>query len=517
MTILFSWLSDEILTDFRNHLNPKQQRFMNEHLESNREILESDDIPILEQSFFEQVFLFCYNKPPLEKELNTWLSPNVKIICLDMPPDSQYKTIYNTVLKKIKKHTHNFKYNCRLLSTIKHDKTVKIFENIKDKYKLPEMSYQNGTFKDTSTDNSKKSINKPSGFENIISLNPNVHSAVARAAIAAKQSCYPVLITGESGTGKKYLIEDIYKVNNIYPVFMNFFEIPEVNIREFEQKLAIDCHEKDCTLILENIDQCNLREQLMLLKIVNRYKSGRFQSLNLKHNSRMSCGIKIIATTTRNLLETLRLNRFLPELYYKLAAINIELPPLRDRHEDILLLAKHFLRQANQLQPEGNTGYTYKYLSQRAQKTLLQHAWPGNIDELKMVINQAVLFSESNIIESKDLSITSTENLFLFDTFRKPIGRNFNLNTEIEAIQKRYISRALKQADNNKAAAARLLGFKSYQALDSRMNSLHINPLGKSIRTKEIIESELESAPKTNKTKKKADKSKKGRKAKPSK
>ena len=479
MTILFSWLGNEILTDFRNHLKPKQQRFMDECLE----FMTGNDSHIIEQPFFEQVFLFCYSEPPLEKELNTWLSPNAKIICLDMSPDSQYKNIYNAVLKKIKKHTQNFKCNCRLLNTIEHDKSVKIFEKIKAEYNLPEITYKDGTFKDASPVNLKKTINKPSGFEDIISLNPNVHSAVARAAIAIKQPHCPVLITGEPGTDKINLIEDICQVSQRYPAFVKFFEISRIEKRGFERELSQNSRGNGCALIFENIDRYNFSNQSRLLDIINDYKSGFFTYYDPRLDRETSYSIRVIATTTCNLLEMVRQNRFSPELYYELAAINIELPPLHERHEDILLLAKHFLRQANQLQKENNKDYTCKYLSHRAQKTLLQHTWPGNVDELKMVIKQAVLFSENNVIESKDLSITSTEDLFLFDTSRKPIGKNFNLNTEIEAIQKKYITHALKQADNNKAAAARLLGFKSYQALDSRMSSLRMAPLEKSVFT----------------------------------
>ena len=164
-------------------------------------------------------------------------------------------------------------------------------------------------------------------------------------------------------------------------------------------------------------------------------------------------------------------HEFLPELYFLLAVITIDTAPLRDRQEDIPLLAHHFLREINQHNRDKDQRYCFRSISPDGWKCLERHYWPGNISELKQVVRQAVAFSSSLIIEKGDLSIISSRPS-IADLKEKPLGNGFDMKKEIDILQRDYIKRAMKQANGQKTVAAELLGIKSYQALDSKMRAL---------------------------------------------
>lgn len=317
-------------------------------------------------------------------------------------------------------------------------------------------------------------VPRPDGFENIIGSSQETAIVLRRASISAK-NLDPVLITGERGTGRKLLAETIARTNTKTDKHCETVKCIASNYVGFDQELlgseqSVGILKKATggTLILDEIDKCSVMTQLLLMKAFAAH-SG-----HCKFSTGEYLGFKIIATSTCNLLEMVKRNEFLPELFYVLATITIETIPLRSRTQDIPLLAKHFLEEINTQNETRNPDYTFKTLSADANKTLRQHTWPGNVSELRMVLRQSVIFSNDNIITKNDLPII-TNTYSSVQCQKKLIAPGFDMNKEVCDIQRGYISQALKQTGGKKSETAKLLGLKSYQALDTKMKSLKMS------------------------------------------
>jgi two-component system response regulator HydG len=318
---------------------------------------------------------------------------------------------------------------------------------------------------------------KPAGFEEFIGVSRKMATLLNKADIATR---FPtaVLITGESGTGRKLLAQAIAQksVSDGFPVKIvtftdkaSFMEpvLLGDGIRPGKLKEA-----DNGVIILDNINKCSLYTQMTLLNIMRDTQSNCYTSRPTAPNQpEISSKFRIIATSSENLLELVREGQFSEELYYLLADITIQTPPLKGRGDDILLLAHYFLQCANKELQTDSSPRINKSLSTNAQKALKKYSWPGNLRELKHKIRQAWIFAEGNEIESVDLFPNSHHK-----TLPEKIPSGFNLKKKIDDQQKEYIKLAMKQTDEKKAEAAKLLGLKSYQALDVKIKSLKISP-----------------------------------------
>lgn len=261
-----------------------------------------------------------------------------------------------------------------------------------------------------------------------------------------------VLITGESGTGKEVvakMIHDLSGINEKPFVAVNLGGIPE-NLIESElfgyekgaftgadtRKVGIFETAKEGTLFLDEIGDMPLHLQVKLLRVLQDRKIQRLGSIQqIPINSR------IISATNKNLLELIKENKFREDLYFRLNIISIELPPLRERTDDIPILTGYFINKFNKIMDKNIIA-----ISKEALDKLTGYQYKGNIRELENIIERAFIFCEGDIISPDNIDIKdSIENTF-------SIGK-------MKDIEKQTIVDTLKRWDNNQTKASKELGF----------------------------------------------------------
>ncbi len=199
------------------------------------------------------------------------------------------------------------------------------------------------------------------------------------------------------------------------------------------------------TIFLDEIGELSLATQVKLLRVLEERTIRPLGSnLSIKIN------VRIIAATHRNLLEEMRRNQFRDDLYFRLAVLPINIPPLRERLEDIIPLSNHFIRRFNE-----KLDSSVKGISSQAVEKFLAYSWPGNARELQNVIERALILCREDQIQPShllfDLAQPRTRPNNLPDG--NSIGQ-FNLkNVEYEEIQ-----RVLRECDGNKSKASEKLG-----------------------------------------------------------
>jgi len=223
-----------------------------------------------------------------------------------------------------------------------------------------------------------------------------------------------VLITGESGTGKEVIARYIHKKSSRADkpfISVNCAAIPE-NLLESE----LFGHEKGAftgaaarrigkfeeanggTLLLDEISEMDIRLQAKLLRAIQEQEIDR-----LGGNRPVKVDIRIIATSNRNLIESVRQGDFREDLYFRLNVINVELPSLRERVDDIPLLARHFIEKyskANGLPP--------RKLSETGKQKLMGYTWPGNVRELENIMHRSVLMAQGQEIDDAAIMLPRT-------------------------------------------------------------------------------------------------------------
>ena len=177
--------------------------------------------------------------------------------------------------------------------------------------------------------------------------------------------------------------------------------------------------------------------------------------------------VRIIAATNRDLRREIEAGRFREDLYYRLAGVTIHIPPLRERSGDVLVVADALLAHINDdFSRAGVPGYVEKKLTAAARKFIRSYAWPGNIRQLRNALTQAAALVDGAELGERDLR----EGLADLDGSRRdegPIEEGFSLDERVRQLERDYIRRALDQTGQNKTAAAKLLGYASYQRLDA--------------------------------------------------
>ena len=261
-----------------------------------------------------------------------------------------------------------------------------------------------------------------------------------------------VLITGESGTGKELIADALHNKGQRKDrpfVKVNCSALPE-NLLESELfghvKGAFTGAIKDKTgrfevahrgtIFLDEIGDISPALQLRLLRVLQEKEFEKVGDIKPK-----KVDVRIIAATNQSLLEKVKKGEFRNDLYYRLKVVEIKLPPLRDKREDIPLLVEHFIKKFNK---EFNKNIID--ISRDVKKIFLDYTWPGNIRELEHAIEHSFVLCRQSIINPDDLPVEL---------------KNFKSNTPSKSNQKDMkdeILKALKKTDWNKSKAARLLG-----------------------------------------------------------
>ncbi|MBW1711210.1 MAG: sigma-54-dependent Fis family transcriptional regulator [Deltaproteobacteria bacterium] len=251
-------------------------------------------------------------------------------------------------------------------------------------------------------------------FPKLESRNPAYRELIRTAAKAA-QSCAPILITGETGTGKEVLAKFIHKQSPRAKgpfIALNCAAIPD-NLLESElfgyrkgafteartNKKGQLAQGEGGTVFLDEIGEMSPRLQVKLLRFLQDHSFLPLGATKPKH-----LDVRILAATNQNLEEAMNMGNFRQDLYYRLNVFNLQLPPLRERTEDIPLLTNFFIRKYNQ---ENQT--TVRGLNPGVFNLLAEYEWPGNIRELENMIQRAVILAGSGNIDPEHLSSSLAE------------------------------------------------------------------------------------------------------------
>jgi two-component system response regulator AtoC len=261
-----------------------------------------------------------------------------------------------------------------------------------------------------------------------------------------------VLLTGESGTGKEIVARAIHRRSpqaNEPFIAINIAGVPE-NLLEGElfgyekgaftgaisRKIGMFEHASSGTLFLDEIGDMPTHLQVKLLRVIQDRKIQR-----LGGTRSIPINARILAATNKTLEERIQQGLFREDLYYRLNVIQVHLPPLRERREDILLLAGYFIRKFNKV-----IGKTIQGIDPEAIRSLQSYKFPGNVRELENIIERAVILATTNTITLKELEITPTAPKTIVKT------------GTMEEIQRQAILDALRRWDGNRTRAAEELG-----------------------------------------------------------
>jgi transcriptional regulator with PAS, ATPase and Fis domain len=300
-------------------------------------------------------------------------------------------------------------------------------------------------------------------FEDIIGSSSVIKDCIRKAKIAA-QSMSNVLITGESGTGKELIAQSIhsYSVRKNQPfVSINCGAIPrellESELFGYEPGSFTGASSKGRmgkfeladggTIFLDEIGEMPIDMQVKLLKVIQDRKLTRIGG-----NHVFDLDVRIIASTNRDLYEQCKKGRFREDLYFRINVLNICLPPLRERKEDIELLVTHFINKLNtKLNKE------IKGISPAAMEKIMEYDWPGNIRELENTIERAVNLCNGSIITEEDLLTDSMQNELRANLKYESTKYDDNDIEPLEVMEKRAIERALNISGGNITETAALL------------------------------------------------------------
>jgi DNA-binding NtrC family response regulator len=326
----------------------------------------------------------------------------------------------------------------------------------------------------------REQIQQRHAFHNILSKNPRMHAVFELISNVAHTTA-TVLIEGETGTGKEQVARAIHfssTLRNGPMVAVNCAALPE-NLLESE----LFGHEKGAftsaisqrkgrfevadggTIFLDEVGDVPAPMQAKLLRVL---QERRFERVGGTES--IEVDVRVIAATNRPLQRLVRQGRFREDLYYRLNVVKIELPPLRDRPEDIPLLAQHFTDKYKR------PGEAPRQLSPQAMEILLQCRWSGNVRQLENAIERACVTARDGVIRPEDLppelmTPAAAKMPFNIDLERPLPDLLRDVTTEIE---QQYIRKALKKSHGNIGRCARICGL-SRRSISAKIAEYKIN------------------------------------------
>ena len=231
------------------------------------------------------------------------------------------------------------------------------------------------------------------------------------------------------------------------------------------------------TLFLDEIGECSPELQAKLLRVLQpppgRGLSYReFYPVGAERPEHSD--VRIITATNRDLASMAGEGRFRGDLFFRLAAVTVRLPALRERREDIPLLAEKLLARANADFRRENPAHADKKFCDSTKNFIKNYPWPGNVRELFNAVLQGMVMCSGENITVADMGLEEAAAGFAGEEMGE-LAAGFRLETELERLERQYIIAALRQAGNCKSKAAALLGFSNYQRLDARMKKLGIS------------------------------------------
>jgi DNA-binding NtrC family response regulator len=300
-------------------------------------------------------------------------------------------------------------------------------------------------------------------FNNIISASDRMQG-VFRLMRKIQNTDISVLIQGETGTGKELIaraIHDNDAKRSAGPfVALNCASIPHELLESelfghergsftgaVQRKIGKFEQANGGTLFLDEIGELEMNLQVKLLRVLQTRQFERVGGNELMH-----VDVRVVSATHRNLLEAIKTGAFREDLYYRLAAFPIKLPPLRERREDIPVLAKFFLeRFATRYERQA------KSFSRRALKMLYDYGFPGNVRELEHTIERAVILSEEEVVTEQDLQLAEGASEATETDLPATLFRSKGDIVQMDKLKEMAIRHALEVTEGNIQEAAQRL------------------------------------------------------------
>ena len=304
----------------------------------------------------------------------------------------------------------------------------------------------------------KKEVESRYQFHQLIGKSPamqRIYNLVEKISDTSSN----VLVTGESGTGKELVAKAIHYngVRKEGPfIAVNCAAIPETlleselfgykkgaftDAKTDKKGLISEAHTG--ALFLDEVTEMAHTLQAKLLRVIEE-RLVRPLGDTQSH----SVDIRVISTSNRDIKSLIQQGRFREDLYYRLKVIDIELPPLRERKEDIPLLVRHFIQKF-----KADLNKDVSGISEEALRILMNYSWPGNVRELENVLQRALTLSLQDVISPEDLPAALVQAADE-DLIERGLRKQFTL----DQLEKEYIRRVLSQAGGNKSKAAEILG-----------------------------------------------------------
>jgi transcriptional regulator with PAS, ATPase and Fis domain len=316
---------------------------------------------------------------------------------------------------------------------------------------------------------------RPQRAVSLVGKSPAMESIKSVAALVAKRLC-TVMVLGETGTGKEMVARYIHSHSDragapFIPVDCsalsdNLFEsqmfghIRGAFTGAVNDSLGFVRSASGGTLFLDEIGELPLPQQAKLLRVIQErcvVPVGASQP--------ESVDVRIVTATHRDLAAMVKAGTFREDLYFRLNVVTTNLPPLRERADDVLPLANHFLRLQAELYEE-----PIRNISPEAAAALAAYYWPGNVRELANVMESVHVLAQGNVIQFVDLPVRVRG----ARPAATAAGSNSSSDLCLEHVEKRTIEEALRRTNHCKAAASRLLGI-NIQRLNRRIAKLSIS------------------------------------------
>lgn len=309
-----------------------------------------------------------------------------------------------------------------------------------------------------------RGLDEKFGFEGVIGNSPAMHRVIEQLKNLAPTDT-TVLILGESGTGKELVARALHqnsprKSKPFVP--LNISALPE-SILESElwghepgaftgaatRRIGKFEYANGGTLFLDEVGEMPMDTQIKLLRVLEDRKITRLGS-----NEEKSINVRLVAATNADLKEMMEQGKFRSDLYYRLSVVTIYLPPLRDRREDIPLLIDHFLKEFCK-----RNGREVEGITRAARQVLISFDWPGNIRQLRNVIEGMLALDSDGKLDVDDLPLELAALAGrTSDGLAGPTGSDLLIGRPLSEVEKYYIARALELTGGKREETASLLG-----------------------------------------------------------
>ncbi len=312
-------------------------------------------------------------------------------------------------------------------------------------------------------------------FSNIIGQSVAMRDLFETIALVAPSEA-TVLIVGESGTGKELIANAIHQNSNRKErpfIKVNCAALPETLLES-----ELFGHEKGAftgaiarkqgrfqlahtgSIFLDEIGEMTPTTQTKILRVL---QEREFEPLGSTQTVKVDT--RVITATNKNLEEEIQQSRFREDLYYRLNVVTLEVPPLRERREDISLLADFFLKQYAEKNRRLIKGFT-----PRAMDLLMRHTWPGNVRELENVVERAVIMTRSDMISQAELP----DGVRGLDAEEDKVEIDLTPGRSLKEVEREMIIRTLDETGGNRTRAAEMLGI-SRRTLQLKLKEYGIN------------------------------------------